>query len=52
MGKVEPIHHSIPAQQVGQLSNVRHDPSCLILRERLGRCSLLRPCVYSNLAQG
>jgi hypothetical protein len=37
MGKVEPIHHSIPAQQVGQLSNVRHDPSCLILREQLGR---------------
>jgi hypothetical protein len=27
MGKVEPIHHSILAQQVGELSNVRRNAS-------------------------
>jgi len=27
---VEPIHHSILAQQVGELSDVRSDASCLI----------------------
>ena len=30
MGKVEPIHHSILTQQVGELSNVRRDPARLI----------------------
>ena len=30
MGEVEPIHHSIPTQQVGELRDVRRDASCLI----------------------
>jgi hypothetical protein len=33
---VEPIHHSILAQQVGELSNIRRDPSRLIFGEQLG----------------
>jgi len=37
MGKVEPIHHSILAEQVGELSNVRGNASCLILRQQLRR---------------
>jgi hypothetical protein len=36
MGK-EPIHHSIPAQQVGKLSNVRRNPSRFVLAEQLRR---------------
>jgi hypothetical protein len=39
MGKVEPIHHSIPAQQVGQLGDIRRDPSRLIFRQQLGGCA-------------
>ena len=40
MGKriwAEPIHHSIPAQQVGELSKVHCNPPVLILAEQLGR---------------
>jgi hypothetical protein len=32
MGKVEPIHDSILAHQVGELSNIRGNPSRLIAR--------------------
>jgi len=34
---VQPIHHSIPAQQVGELSNVRGNASCFIFAEQLRR---------------
>jgi hypothetical protein len=41
MGKCifpEPIHrYSIPAQQVGEFSNIRRNPAPLILRQQLGR---------------
>jgi hypothetical protein len=43
MGEVEPIHHSILAQQVGKLGNIRRNPSRFISAEQLGRCWL--PCI-------
>jgi hypothetical protein len=37
MGKIEPIHHSILAQQLWQFSNIRRNPSCFVFGEQLRR---------------
>jgi len=50
MGIAGALKQLASPQQVGELGNVRRNPSRLIFRQQFR--ADLRPCVYSNLAQG